>query len=50
MISFPNVNELYDFDSRRKALIAMLAINMRILQERVLTSLILNGVRFFFMS
>jgi hypothetical protein len=50
MISFPNVNELHGFDSRRKALIAMLAINMRILQERVLTSLILNGVRFFFMS
>ena len=38
MISFPNVNELHGFDSRRKTLIAMLAINMSILQETVLTS------------
>ena len=38
MISFPNVSELREFDSRRKKLVAMLAINMSILHETALTS------------
>ena len=38
MISFPNVSELREFDSRRKKLVAMLAINMSILHETALSS------------